>query len=571
MDDIKVRAGRSSMATHRLTQSSTTLNRRYVKRPASLAVEQAAKEAAIREAKAPDTPTPSRLVNLRVRSSDLAAAQAREAEEAAKKQAEAAEAAASDGVIRPNVVEYGGNSTVDNQQIAESSVKDDVLAVEETEQSNLAEPEVENLAEEMSKNDASADTEVKTEKDPQPEIDTAKLALSIATDYAAASMGASIQQYGNNYQNYAISGQEMGNGSGNLMPEAPVAPVDQAGFVEQTLTSSEDSVDAIATAASRAIASIRAATEPAEISEQVASLKAFAENIKANHSAPEMCELGDTIEKFVSVAMKSSKIKEEVAKKNTKTARAAQKVAKSSAKVMAANHASIAKRGVGLGVIEPAHRKAVPKPSPRHIAATRPVHKKAAKKPTAEELKDQAIRQALRSVATMEEETGGRNKSKKLRRKGSGKRLALAVACAVACVGGVVYFVSTNIPDISVKVAALQTGIEAAYPSYVPRDYNLADISSENAKIIMRFDGPDGASFTLDEEKSSWDSAALLRNFVEPNWGDEYATTHEQGITIYISNSTSDAAWVNGGVLYRITSKGAPLTKKQVRSIVTSM
>ena len=129
----------------------------------------------------------------------------------------------------------------------------------------------------------------------------------------------------------------------------------------------------------------------------------------------------------------------------------------------------------------------------------------------------------------------------------------------------------SNIPDISVRVAAMQTGIQASYPSYVPRDYSLGDITSEDGKIALTFDGPDNASFVLIEEKSSWDSAALLRNYVEPTWQDDYTTTHEQGITIYISNSNSNAAWVNGGVLYKITSNSTVLTKKQVRNIVTSL
>lgn len=545
MNDIKVTSERSSMATHRLTQSSTTLNRRYVKRPASLAVEQAAREASLREAKLSRQTTvepPSRLVNLRVRSADLAAAQAKEAEDLAAQKIAAAEQAENQAVIMPRVVEYGGA----------------IPAAEPiTTAEPISEPEVETLATEVSPEQAP------TPQDTPTEIDTTKLALSIAADYAAASMSASVQEFGNNYQSYTVEQQTMGSGAGNLMPEAPTP---SATTTDQPV--SQDSVDAIAAAASAAIASIRTATEPAEVSEQVASLQAFAENIKANHSAPEMCELGDTIEKFVSVAMKSPKIQEEVAKKSTKTARAAEKVTRSSAKVMAANHASIAKHGVGIAA-RSAARKTVPQPEPRSYANRRST--KSAKL-SAEELKDQAIRQALRSVATMEEEgTGSRNRTKKLRRKGSGKRLALAIACAAACVGGVVYFVSTNIPDISVKVAALQTGVEASYPSYIPRDYSLADITSENGKITLHFDGPNGASFTLDEEKSSWDSSALLRNYVEPTWGEDYATTHEQGVTIYISNVNADAAWVNGGVLYRITSKGTPLTKKQVRNIVTSM
>ena len=117
----------------------------------------------------------------------------------------------------------------------------------------------------------------------------------------------------------------------------------------------------------------------------------------------------------------------------------------------------------------------------------------------------------------------------------------------------------------------MQTGITASYPSYVPRDYTLGDIFSEDGKITMVFNGPNGAAFNLIEEKSSWDTSALVRNYIEPTWGNDYTTTSEQGITIYISNVSSDAAWVNSGILYRITSSGTPLTKKQVRSIVVSL
>lgn len=124
-------------------------------------------------------------------------------------------------------------------------------------------------------------------------------------------------------------------------------------------------------------------------------------------------------------------------------------------------------------------------------------------------------------------------------------------------------------PDISVKVAAMQTGIEASYPAYIPRDFSLNDVSSEEGKISISFKGPDRAAFVLSEEKSSWDSTTLLRNYVEPTWNTNYITTHEQGITIYISGS--NAAWVNGGVLYKINTTSGSLTKKQLRNIVTSM
>lgn len=85
----------------------------------------------------------------------------------------------------------------------------------------------------------------------------------------------------------------------------------------------------------------------------------------------------------------------------------------------------------------------------------------------------------------------------------------------------------------------------------------------------MTFSNADKSSFTLTEEKSSWDSSALETNYAKKAWENNYTTLREQGITIFISNSS--AAWVNGGVFYKLTSQGASLTKKQIKSIATSL
>lgn len=554
MNKIQVSSGRSSAATHRLTQASTTLNRRYVRRPANIAIEEAARAASIPHPEEVSSGRPSRLVNLRVRAADL---------EAAREQQLTATASTVDRApvqpvaMYPQVIELGGidpaSSTVAPATTPEPSTPLELVSsnpVVPTEPVATPEPYPE------------IQPRVPETTPVQPEIDTSELAMSIAADYAAASLGASMKEYGNNYNSYA-------------MPDPNTAAASPE-LIETSLNSTPatpDSVDAIAQAASEAIAAIRTATEPSEVSEQVASLKAFADNIKSNHNTPEMRELSDTIDKFVSIAMKSGKIDPNAVRKSTKApakpalsskaTRAAAKVTKTSAKVMAKN------RTKAMVTPTMATGRMATKSMPRSNAMSRP-----AKRLSSTELKERAIEQALESVATMNEstpKTKRRQPAMRAKRKGGVKRFVIAFTCAALCVGGVIAFVGSNIPDISVRVAAMQTGITAAYPSYVPRDYKLGDIFSESGKITMVFDGPAGASFTLEEEKSSWDSSALLRNFVEVAWGEDYATTHEQGITIYIAESTSDAVWVNGGVLYKITSSGTPLTKKQVRSIVTSL
>ena len=125
-------------------------------------------------------------------------------------------------------------------------------------------------------------------------------------------------------------------------------------------------------------------------------------------------------------------------------------------------------------------------------------------------------------------------------------------------------------PDISLKVAAMQTGIDASYPGYIPRDYTLSGIVSEEGKITLDFvSNASGDAFSITEEKSSWDSNALLNNYVKEKYGDNYTIVREQGLTIYISGS--DAAWANGGIVYKLGANTGALTKKQISSIAASL
>ena len=196
----------------------------------------------------------------------------------------------------------------------------------------------------------------------------------------------------------------------------------------------------------------------------------------------------------------------------------------------------------------------------------------AMKKLSAKEIKDKAIQKALAEASKTTDDTKAKKtKSHKAPKMHFGLgRVVLALSCAAAAVFAIVYFVNLNMPDISMRVAAMQTGIEASYPGYVPRDFNLSDITSENGKVVLNFKNADtGDAFSLVEENSSWDSNALLANFVKDEYGENYSIIREQGLTIYVSGG--DAAWVNGGVVYKIDSTAGALTKKQISTIATSL
>ena len=191
-------------------------------------------------------------------------------------------------------------------------------------------------------------------------------------------------------------------------------------------------------------------------------------------------------------------------------------------------------------------------------------------KMTAKQLKDQAIQKALAAAQSDSEANKAQEKKKGVGMHFSFGRVMLALACAAVAVFAIVYFVNLNMPDLSLRVAAMQTGIDASYPTYVPREYTLSDIMSEDSKITLKFkNNTSDDTFTLVEERSSWDSNALLNNYVKNEFSESYTTIKEQGLTIYIDGS--NAAWVSGGVFYKLTASNNALTKKQIKSIATSL
>ena len=194
-------------------------------------------------------------------------------------------------------------------------------------------------------------------------------------------------------------------------------------------------------------------------------------------------------------------------------------------------------------------------------------------KMTAKELKEQAIKKALANAAktpTLAEQITTKEQKKTGKIRFGASRVVLALSCAAAAVFAIAYFVNLNMPDISLRVAAMQTGINASYPGYIPRDYRLSSITSEDSKINLKFyNANTGDLFSLIEEKSSWDSNALLNNYVKPTFDENYTTVREQGITIYLAEDS--ATWVNGGIVYKLQYNNGALNNRQIRSIAVSL
>lgn len=188
---------------------------------------------------------------------------------------------------------------------------------------------------------------------------------------------------------------------------------------------------------------------------------------------------------------------------------------------------------------------------------------------SAQEMKERAISDALQKVASMEKTEHRQQQEQK---KGFFRRRGFAIAASLAVVSVCLlgYLVYLNLPDLSVRVAAMQSGIENAYPSYVPTSYRLRGlVKEENGTITMNFVKDDQNKFTLVEKKSSWDSDAVLANFVRDRWGSDYTVAKGQGLTVYISGS--NAVWVNGGVLYEIQDDNGSLSTDDLHDIAIGL
>lgn len=183
---------------------------------------------------------------------------------------------------------------------------------------------------------------------------------------------------------------------------------------------------------------------------------------------------------------------------------------------------------------------------------------------TSQEIKQSAIQQAIANTSA----NHTRAPKKRLLARHPRKLSIVSTAVALVVFGG--YLTYLNMPSLSVRVAAAQAGINAAYPNYHPDGYSLnGTVGYSQGKVTMRFASNGGpTAFTVNQAKSSWDSEAVLDNYVTPRAGAGYIPYTERGLTIYTYGN--NAAWVNGGILYTIEGD-APLSSEQIRRIATSL
>ena len=179
--------------------------------------------------------------------------------------------------------------------------------------------------------------------------------------------------------------------------------------------------------------------------------------------------------------------------------------------------------------------------------------------------KEKLIKKAMdQAVTTVPSAKHHRKKAKRLH---IGK-YATSALVVVLLAGYVAYL---NIPSISLKVAAHRAGFAASMPSYRPAGYSLkGPIAYSPGQVTLNFaSNTDQRKFTLKQQPTTWDSTALLENYVMKE-SPRYLTYQDSGLTIYILDG-NNAAWVSAGKFYQVESKDSQLDTDQLLKLATSV
>lgn len=207
--------------------------------------------------------------------------------------------------------------------------------------------------------------------------------------------------------------------------------------------------------------------------------------------------------------------------------------------------------------------------APRHPVAQKNLDVRTAKPSKA--LRDHVINEAITKAPKPNHREHKRTKQKN---KGLfhnfGHKVGITFAGMAVLVLGA-YFTYLNMPNLSIRMAAAQSGVNnASYPGYRPSGYSLnGPIAYNNGEVRMKFAANTGpTSFAITQTKTSWDSTALLDNLVTPNSDNKYVTNRYNGLTLYTFDTTT--TWVNNGILYTISGDAA-LSNEQIQRIALSM
>lgn len=130
------------------------------------------------------------------------------------------------------------------------------------------------------------------------------------------------------------------------------------------------------------------------------------------------------------------------------------------------------------------------------------------------------------------------------------------------------YFWQANYPAVALKLAGMKSGINVAVPAYLPTGWSISrEVTSSDGSISYKVSKNDQA-FKVTETNTSWDSQALLEQYVIPKSKD-YLALQAEGLTIYVYGD-NQAVWVANGTLHKLEGNHG-LSQDEIIRIATSL
>jgi hypothetical protein len=153
-----------------------------------------------------------------------------------------------------------------------------------------------------------------------------------------------------------------------------------------------------------------------------------------------------------------------------------------------------------------------------------------------------------------------------------GRRAGLKLAvCAILLMSLIGFVAWRNVPQLSVMVASAKAHIEASVPGYVPSGFSQASpASTDDNAVIIKYKaiGTNNRGYDISQKQSNMTSVSLAQAVVPQ--GSSVQTSQVGGNTVYIYGKQNNAAWVNNGVLHKITDR-AQLSSDEIIKIVQGL
>lgn len=153
-----------------------------------------------------------------------------------------------------------------------------------------------------------------------------------------------------------------------------------------------------------------------------------------------------------------------------------------------------------------------------------------------------------------------------------GRRTGLKISLLVILVlAGAGFAAWQKFPQLSIKLAASRAHIHASVPSYKPDGYSLAaPAQAINGQVLIKYKAAADADQGYDISQAPSDmTSTSLASTLTPS-GSQMQTSQVGGNTVYIYGPKNDAAWVNNGILYKLSDR-ANLSSDQIIDIVKGL